>query len=108
MWEKSQAWAVRRRSCVGGPAAGRRRDGVEILAAVRHVTTSRLLSFSTRAGSLEAAGFAPEAARGAMIAIGRYVMGSARSENAGSDADFAFGLETLLDGLEVRLARMKA
>lgn len=34
-------------------------------------------------------------------------MGSARSENAGSDPDFAFGLETLLDGLDVRLARTK-
>ena len=48
-----------------------RRDGVEILAAARPVTTNPLLSFSTMAGRLEAAGFAPDAARGAIIVIGR-------------------------------------
>lgn len=99
-WLSVGAWGLR------GVALSRR-NGVEILANARPTGTNPLLSFPAMVGRLEAAGFAPDAARGAMIAIGRYVMGSARSENAGSDADFAFGLETLLDGLEVRLARTK-
>ncbi|MDO8379288.1 TetR/AcrR family transcriptional regulator C-terminal domain-containing protein [Phenylobacterium sp.] len=97
-WLSVGAWGLR------GVALSRR-DGVLILAAARPTSTNPLLSFPAMVARLQAAGFSPEAARGAMIAIGRYVMGSARSENAGSDADFAFGLETLLDGLQVRLAR---
>lgn len=97
-WLSVGAWGLR------GVALSRR-DGVTILAAARPTGTNPLLSFPAMVARLEAAGFDAEAARGAMIAIGRYVMGAARSENAGSDADFAFGLETLLDGLQVRLAR---
>lgn len=97
-WLSVGAWGLR------GVALSRR-DGVLILAAARPTSTNPLLSFPAMVARLETAGFSPEAARGAIVTIGRYVMGSARSENAGSGADFAFGLETLLDGLQVRLAR---
>lgn len=97
-WLSVGAWGLR-------SVALSRRDGVEILAAAKPTGTHPLLSFPAMIARLQAAGFNPDAARGAMIAIGRYVMGSARSENAGSNTEFAFGLETLLDGLEVRLAR---
>ena len=97
-WLSVGAWGLR------GVALSRR-DGVLILAAARPTSTNPLLSFPTMVARLEAAGFSPEASRRAIVTLGRYVMGSARSANAGSDADFAFGLETLLDGLQVRLAR---
>lgn len=85
-------------------AALSRRDGARILIAGRPTGTRAALSFPAMAGRLEAEGFTRDQGVSALLALGRYVLGWTLAEQVagaeGRPAQFEFGLEAMLAGLE--------
>lgn len=88
-------------------AALSRRDGARLLATAQP-TEARRARFPTNIARLEAEGFDPDAARAAFISLARYSVGAALGEQTGqtpspaAEALFEFGLQAMLDGLEIR------
>jgi len=89
-------------------AALSRRDGARLLATAKP-TEGRRARYPTNTARLEAEGFEPEAARAAFVSLSRYALGAALGEQTGqmpagaaADSFFEFGLQAMLDGLEVR------
>lgn len=93
-------------------AALSRRDGARLLSAARPTGTREDLSYPAMLGDLRRAGFGPEAAHDAMMAVGRYVAGWVLYEQgvdaANRERGFEFGLTALLDGLDRALRRSVA
>ncbi|MFZ5668884.1 MAG: TetR/AcrR family transcriptional regulator C-terminal domain-containing protein [Pseudomonadota bacterium] len=93
-------------------AALSRRDGARLLSDARPTGAREGLSYPAMLGELRQAGFGPEAAHDAMMAVGRYVTGWALYEQgvdaANRERGFEFGLTALLDGLDRALRRSVA
>jgi len=86
-------------------AAYSHRDGARILAGAQPTGSGRL-SFPKMIGRLREDGFSQADARAALFALGRYALGwvldeqIARGATAATDADFEFGLQAMLKGIE--------
>ncbi|HZZ36983.1 MAG TPA: TetR/AcrR family transcriptional regulator C-terminal domain-containing protein [Caulobacteraceae bacterium] len=97
VWLEAGAHGMRR-------AALSRRDGARILIAARPTGTHPALDFPAMIARLRAEGFSREAAAGAMLALGRYVLGWTLAEQVAgvsrSESQFEFGLQAMLSGLE--------
>ncbi|THD81679.1 MAG: TetR family transcriptional regulator [Phenylobacterium sp.] len=89
-------------------AALSRRDGARLLAGARPTEARRALRLGPSLARLLAAGLPAERARYAFLALARYALGVALSEQASgaarSDAAFEYGLRALLAGIEFDLA----
>jgi TetR/AcrR family tetracycline transcriptional repressor len=89
-------------------AALSRRDGARILAGAKLSGTGKL-NFPRMIARLEADGFNQADARAALMALGRYALGwvldeqIARGATVATEADFEFGLQAMLTGLEAHL-----
>jgi len=100
-WMAAGARGIRR-------AAHSRRDGARLLTAWRPTAERRARVLPANRARLEAAGFRPDDARVAFLALARYALGWALAEQAGggatdaSSADFESGLGAMLDGLDLR------
>jgi TetR/AcrR family tetracycline transcriptional repressor len=87
-------------------AALSRRDAARVLASARPTGESPTLSFPAMVGRLEREGFSAAEARRVLTALSRYALGWALGEQAQrrpsdtSEADFEFGLQAMLHGLE--------
>lgn len=100
-WMAAGARGIRR-------AAHSRRDGARLLIGWRPTPERRARIYPANRARLEASGFAAEDARVAFLAVGRYALGWAVTEQAAdgptseTDADFESGLAAMLDGLALR------
>ncbi|MBL8556056.1 MAG: TetR/AcrR family transcriptional regulator C-terminal domain-containing protein [Phenylobacterium sp.] len=103
-WMAEGARGIRR-------AAHSRRDGGRLLVGWRPTPERRARLYPANRARLEASGFGADDARLAFLAVGRYAMGWALTEQATdgrtpqSDADFESGLSAMLDGFALRLRR---
>lgn len=92
-------------------AALSHRDGARILAAARPTEARRANRFAPNVARLQREGFGEREAWGAFMVLARYAMGFALAEQTGrgatdnSTATFELGLQAMVDGLALRLAR---
>jgi AcrR family transcriptional regulator len=100
-WMAQGARGIRR-------AAHSRRDGARLLLGWRPTAERRAQVFPANLARLEAAGFTPNDARVAFLALARYALGWAHAEQTGrgatarSEAEFESGLKAMLDGWGLR------
>lgn len=100
-WMAEGARGIRR-------AALSRRDGARLLIGWRPTAERRTRILPANRARLETSGFSPDDARVAFLALARYALGWAVSEQSTdgptpeTDADFETGLAALLDGLALR------
>ena len=100
-WMAAGARGIRR-------AAHSRRDGGRLLIGWRPTPERRARLYPANRARLEASGFSADDARLAFLALGRYALGWAVTEQAtdgptpDTDADFESGLAAMLDGLGMR------
>lgn len=109
-WLSSGAYGLRR-------TALSRRDGALVMTRIPPVVDNEKRAFSEMSRCLHVrSGLPLKDCSVTLLSLGRYAMGWALYENASVgrtpepdwDSDFAFGLETFLKGLRVRIAAAKA